>query len=71
MSPISTNLDVRLRDAAVADEEPETKDGLSEDVKHSVCENLRVNRRLTGTIGETPDTDEVIRYQLYLTMEKT
>lgn len=55
MSPVSTDLDVRLRDAAVADEQPEPKDGLGEDVKNSICEDFRVNGRLAGTIGEAPN----------------
>lgn len=58
MSPVSTDFNVRLWDAAVADEEPETKDGLSQHVENSVRQNLRVDRRLAGTIGESPYTCE-------------
>ena len=57
MSPISTNLNIRLWDAAVTDEEPEAKDGFGKDVKNGVCKNLRVDGRLAGTVGEAPHTD--------------
>lgn len=57
VSPIPTDLNVCLRDAAVADEEPETKDGLGKNVKNSISKNFRVDGRLTGTVGKAPDTD--------------
>lgn len=57
VSPVPTDLNVRLRDTAVADEEPKAKDGLGEDVKNSISKNLRVDGGLAGTVGEAPDTD--------------
>lgn len=57
MSPISTNLNVCLGDATMADEEPQTEDGLRKDVKNSICENFRVDGGLAGTIGEAPHTE--------------
>lgn len=58
VSPVSANLNIRLWDAAVADEEPEAKDGLGQHVKDGICEDLRVDRRLAGTVGEAPHTWE-------------
>lgn len=57
VSPVPTDLNVRLRDAAVADEEPKAKNGLGEDVKNCISKNLRVDRGLAGTVGEAPDAD--------------
>jgi hypothetical protein len=40
----------------VGDEEPDAENGLGEDVENSVGDNLGVDRHLTGSIGDTPDT---------------
>lgn len=60
VSPISTDLNIRLWDAAVADQEPEAKDGLGENIKDSIGENLRVDGRLAGTVGEAPNTNTAV-----------
>lgn len=56
MSPISPNLNVGLRDAAVTDEQPETEYALGHDVQHSIYQDLGVNRGLAGAVGKGPDT---------------
>ena len=41
------------------DEEPETKDGLGEDVKYSVGDDFTINRHMTTTISDAPDAADV------------
>lgn len=53
--PEATEVDVGLRHAGVAEEEPETENGLGEDIKNSVGDDLSVNAGLAGTVSNTPD----------------
>lgn len=45
-----------LRHSVMSKEEPEAKDGLREDVKNSVRDNLSIDIGDAGSIGNTPDT---------------
>lgn len=56
MGPEATKLDVGLWDARVGDEQPNTEDGLGEDVKNSVGQDLAVDRDVAATVSNTPDT---------------
>ena len=39
----------------MSEQEPETKDGFGQHVKHSVGDNLCINTDFAGAIGDTPD----------------
>lgn len=56
VGPPAANLNVRLRDAAVAKQKPQTKDGLGQNVENGVGQNLTINTSLARTIGKTPHT---------------
>jgi len=56
LSPEATDLNVGLGDALVGEEEPCTEDGLGEDVKDGVGDDLLVNVHVAGAISDTPDT---------------
>lgn len=56
MGPPATELDVGLRDAAVAQEQPQTKDRLGQDIKDAVRQNLAIDGGLARAVGETPNT---------------
>lgn len=56
MSPPATNLNVRLGDAAVAQQKPQAKDRLGQDIEHGVRHNLTIDRCLAGAVGKAPDT---------------
>lgn len=43
VSPISTDLNIRLGNATVTNEQPKTEYRLGKDVEHGVCKNLRIN----------------------------
>ena len=51
------SIDVNLRagHAVVGEEEPETEDGLGEDVKNSVGNDLSVEANKAATVSNTPD----------------
>jgi len=55
LRPPSSHIDVCLGELPVCHEQPEAKDGLGEDIEDGVCDNLGINTRATGTIGNTPD----------------
>jgi hypothetical protein len=57
LAPEATDLKVGLGDALVGEEEPGTKDGLGEDVKDSVGDDLLVNGSVAGAVSDTPDTE--------------
>lgn len=57
LAPESTDVNVGLGDALVGEEEPGTEDGLGEDVKDGVGNDLLVNVHVAGAIGNTPDTE--------------
>lgn len=59
MCPVTTNLDIGLGDLGVAEQEPETEDGLGENVKNSVGNDFVVDRGLAGTVRNTPDTERI------------
>jgi hypothetical protein len=56
VSPETPKVNIGLRHLRVGNEEPDAEDGLGEDVKNSVGDNLRVNRDLARSVGNTPDT---------------
>jgi hypothetical protein len=60
LTPEATDLNVGLGDALVGEEEPCTEDGLGEDVKDSVGNDLLVNVHVAGAISDTPDTERNI-----------
>jgi len=45
-----------LRHRIVSEQEPEAKDGLGENVKDGVCDDLGIDANVARTIGNTPDT---------------
>lgn len=47
--------DLRRRHAVVGEEEPETKDGLGQDVQNSIGNDLSIDTDHAGTISDTPD----------------
>ena len=56
LAPEATDLNVGLGDALVGEEEPGTEDGLGEDVKDGVGDDLLVNGGGAGAVSDTPDT---------------
>lgn len=52
MAPETLN---RLRRSSMSKQEPETKDGLSKNIKNSISNDLRINTPLASTITDTPD----------------
>jgi hypothetical protein len=60
LTPEATDLNVGLGDALVGEEEPCTEDGLGEDVKDGVGNDLLVNVHVAGAIGDTPDTEKSV-----------
>lgn len=56
LAPEATDLNVGLGDALVGEEEPGTEDGLGEDVKDGVGDDLLVNGSVAGAVSNTPDT---------------
>lgn len=60
MSPPATELDVRLWDAAVTQEQPEPEHRLGQDVKNGIRHDLAVDGSLAGAIGEAPDAEVVV-----------
>lgn len=59
VGPEATELNVGLGHVGVGEEKPQTEDGLGEDVKDGVGNNLGVNRELARAIGDAPDTVNV------------
>ena len=57
LRPVTSQVNVRLGDIAVADEQPKTKNGLGEDVQHKVDDDLGVDIRLAGKRCDAPDTE--------------
>jgi len=55
VGPEATKLDLSLGHALVGEEQPGTEDGLGEQVKDGVGNDLLVNGHLAGAIGDTPD----------------
>ena len=64
LGPEATNVDVGLGDALVGEEEPCTEDGLSEDVKDGVGDDLLVNGGGAGAVSDTPDTGNGVSSRL-------
>jgi hypothetical protein len=60
LTPEATDLNVGLGDALVGEKEPCTEDGLGEDVKDGVGNDLLVNVHVAGAISDTPDTEKNI-----------
>ena len=60
LAPEATDLNVGLGDALVGEEEPGTEDGLGEDVKDGVGDDLLVNGGGAGAISDTPDTENSV-----------
>lgn len=56
VGPPSTNLHVGFRDAAVTEQQPQTEDGLGQNVKYGVGQNLAIDTSLASTVGEAPHT---------------
>lgn len=56
VGPPATELDVGLGHTAVAQEQPQAKDGLGQDIEDAVSQDLAVHGGLARTIGETPNT---------------
>lgn len=72
LAPEATDLNVGLGDALVGEEEPGTEDGLGEDVKDGVGNDLLVNGGVAGAVGNTPDTESgVSNYLEYSCLKKT
>lgn len=59
VGPEATEVNVGLGHIGVGDEKPDTEDGLGEDVKDSVGNDLGVDRELARAVGNTPDTAKV------------
>ena len=59
VGPEATEIDVGLGDVGVGDQEPETEDGLVENVKNSVGNDLSINGELARAIGDTPNTTTI------------
>lgn len=57
LRPETTNAGLGARHGIVGEEQPEAEDGLGEDVKNGVGENLAVDADVARTIGDTPDTN--------------
>lgn len=55
VGPPSAKVDIGLRDAAVAQEEPETKDRLSQNIEDGVGHDFAINTDLARPVGKTPD----------------
>lgn len=60
LAPEATELNVGLGDGGVGEEEPGTEDGLGEDVKDGVGDDLLVNVHVAGAIGDTPDAGKML-----------
>lgn len=56
VSPPTTNVNVGLGNAAVAEEQPKTEDRLSKNVKDRICHDFAVDSDLAGTVGKAPNT---------------
>lgn len=56
MGPETTEVNVGLGHALVAEKKPHAEDGLGKDVEDSVGNDLSVDGGLAGSIGDTPDT---------------
>lgn len=57
MGPVATDLNIGLRNLGVTEQKPEAKDGLSQNVKNGIGDDLIVNGGLTGAVCNTPDTE--------------
>jgi hypothetical protein len=67
LGPVPIDNKVGLWNLPVANEEPEAKASLGQDVKYTIYDNLVVNRRLVGESGDTPNTEHAVS----LLIEKT
>lgn len=47
---------LRACHAVMGEEKPEAKDGLSENIEHSVADDFSIDTNDASTIGNTPDT---------------
>lgn len=56
VSPEAAKFNVGLWDVGVGQEKPDTEDGLSQNVKNGVGNDLSVNGKVSGAVGNTPDT---------------
>jgi len=70
LTPEAVDLNVGLRDALVGEEEPCTEDGLGEDVKDGVSDDLLVNGGVAGAISDTPDTGKGVSGGLHAFLPK-
>lgn len=56
MGPEAAELNIGLGHVQMSQEQPETKDRLSEDVKDSIGNDFSININIKGAVGNTPDT---------------
>ena len=56
VGPEAAKIDVGLGDFGMGDQKPDTEDGLGEDVKNSVGNDLSVNGQLARAISDAPNT---------------
>jgi hypothetical protein len=56
MSPETSEINIGLGHLGVGKEEPETEDGLGENVQDSISDDLSVDRHFSGAISNTPNT---------------
>ena len=64
LAPEATDLNVGLGDALVGEKEPGTEDGLGEDVKDGVGNDLLVDGGSAGAVSDTPDTGNGVSSRL-------
>ena len=44
----------------MGEQEPETEDGLGKNVEDGIAENLTIDTDVSGSIGNTPDTSDML-----------
>lgn len=55
LGPEATNVNIRLGDARVREQEPGTEDWLGKNVQNSVCDDLLVDVQVAAPISNAPD----------------
>ena len=71
LAPEATEVNVGLGELGVGEQEPGTEDGLGEDVKDGVGDDLLVNGSVAGAVGDTPGTgNDVSGYAVNVTAVK-
>ena len=51
---------LRCSHGIVREEEPESEDGLGEDIEDGVADDLAVDTDVSGSIGNTPDASDML-----------